>query len=573
MRRAFSLLFPAVMALMLAACTPAAGPGGHNDRVLFLLGEQFDPQEFWGPYSALCAAGYQVDLAGREKNMELAPDSHLPEANIKTNISLGEVDVSRYFALIVPGGPSAANVARFPKAGEIAREFNAAGKFIGTVCHGARVLMPEGIFKNRPTTCIFMIADELCDQWKAGDYGMYLDLPVVIDRNLICSRDPRDIAAMAEVLINHFAESGGLKVVPRQGQALIVLPGATKHQRWVLDRLGIFGISPIVISEEQINDLKQDDKAVSRSDMLVVLDGIGVEKVGPNSLASIVEPFRMDNKTILLADGVKKSMPGIDPATAKLFHADNLAYAMRQIVESAKPGPPIPRVAVPDDRTFAENYARTAARSLTGAPWNPSTEYDAVLALWNGYDDDAAARMNEFLAGSGRKVLIVGARKGPLTGLNGSNAQVTATYDEPIKLTASAVVVAPGGLWPKRTKAQQAVQPQWVEADEPARRKRLDWLTSQYRAGVMLVAFGFDSLYLGQQKLFRGKRFASTDQASVIWFGSEGAEYSPDWALFSDRNLLTAKPLVGVNAAIRLLQERLKGRQLSCISHTPDLAL
>ena len=85
----------------------ASSVSGQNDRVLFLLGEQFDPQEFWGPYSALCAAGSRVDLAGVEKGMELTPDSNLPEANIRTNISLGEVDVSQYFALVAPGGPSA----------------------------------------------------------------------------------------------------------------------------------------------------------------------------------------------------------------------------------------------------------------------------------------------------------------------------------------------------------------------------------------------------------------------------------------------------------------------------------
>ena len=74
----------------------------------------------------------------------------------------------------------------------------------------------------------------------------------------------------------------------------------------------------------------------------------------------------------------------------------------------------------------------------------------------------------------------------------------------------------------------------------------------------MLVAFGFDSLYIGQQKLFKGRHFASTDQASVIWFGSQGAEYSPEKALFSDKNLLTVKPLVGVDHAINLLQEYLQ---------------
>jgi hypothetical protein len=109
--------------------------------------------------------------------------------------------------------------------------------------------------------------------------------------------------------------------------------------------------------------------------------------------------------------------------------------------------------------------------------------------------------------------------------------------------------------WPKKTKAQQAVQPQWVEADEPARQRRLAWLTGQYTSGRTLIAFGFDSLYIGQQELFKGRYFASTDQASVIWFGSHGAQYSPANAIFSDENLITAKPLVGVDDAIKLLRQ------------------
>jgi hypothetical protein len=208
----------------------------------------------------------------------------------------------------------------------------------------------------------------------------------------------------------------------------------------------------------------------------------------------------------------------------------------------------------PDTGQWVARYAAAIARPLKGASWNPRDEYDAVLALWAGYDDDAAARMSEFLAANGRRILIVGPKPGTLAGLNGGKAEVAATYDDPIRLSASAVIVAPGGVWPKKTKAQQAVQPRWVEDDEPARQHRLDWLIGQYKSGRMLVAFGFDSLYIGQRREFKGKHFASTDQASVIWFGSDGAEYSPAKAMLSDKNLLTAKPLVGVDEAIDLLQ-------------------
>jgi hypothetical protein len=60
MLRQWSWIFVPIMAFMLAACSPSTGPVGQYGRVLFLLGEQFDPQEFWGPYAALVAAGYKV---------------------------------------------------------------------------------------------------------------------------------------------------------------------------------------------------------------------------------------------------------------------------------------------------------------------------------------------------------------------------------------------------------------------------------------------------------------------------------------------------------------------------------
>jgi protease I len=254
MMRWFGCLVLPVAAMLLVGCAPASRVNSQNDRVLFLLGEEYDPLEFWGPYATLCTAGYKVDLAGPAKGMELTPDSYVPEANVRMNVALEEVHVSQYLALVVPGGPGAANIARFPKARQIARDFNAAGKSIGAVCHGARLLMPEGIFKGGATTAVFMVADELCDQWKSGDYGTYLDLPVVIDRNLTCSRDPRDVPVWSRALLTRLAASGGLKPAQWQDRVLIVLPGATQHQKWVLDRLSIFGLTPTVWNETQTKE-------------------------------------------------------------------------------------------------------------------------------------------------------------------------------------------------------------------------------------------------------------------------------------------------------------------------------
>jgi protease I len=491
--------------------------------------------------------------------MVLSPDIQVADGSVATTIGLDEVKVSDYFALVVPGGPGGANVARFPRAGQIAREFNASGKFIAWVCHGARLLMPEGIFKNRRTTFVFMVADELADQWRAGDQGVYLDLPVVVDGNLISSRDPRDVPTWSGVLIDRFAEAGGLTVTRREARVMIVLPGATDHHKWVLDRLGAFGLSPVVVNDVPAGE-RWTGAGDAASDMLVILDGPGIEGLNlSRSLASMVESFAKEKRTILVADGARRSLPAIDLASATVLRAGNIAHVMKQIVEGARPSPhALAKTSSPDTVEWAARYTAASRRPIQGAAWNPAFEYDAVLALWKGYDEDAATRMAGFLAAAARRLLVVGPRRETIVGLNGGRAEVAATYDDPIALTASAVVVAPGGLWPKLTNAQQAIQPSWVERDEPARQRRLAWLTRQYTSGRMLVAFGFDSLHLGQQELFKGMRFASTDQASVIWFGSAGAEYAPPKAMFTDKNLITAKPLVGVEEAIRLLQRAIK---------------
>src|SRR5204862_2637801 len=153
-------------------------------------------------------------------------------------------------------------------------------------------------------------------------------------------------------------------------------------------------------------------------------------------------------KTILVSDAARKSLPPIDWTSSRVIQTDNIAHAMKQIVEHGSLARSAPRTGRPDSDHWVAKYAAAIARPLRGAPWSPAVDYDAVLALWNGYDDDAAARMSEFLVRTGRRLLIVGPERGTLVGLNGGKAEVAATYDDPIKRSASAVIVAPGGVWP-----------------------------------------------------------------------------------------------------------------------------
>ena len=88
------------------------------------------------------------------------------------------------------GGSTPAVVRNVPKALEIARSFFTHSKPVAAICHGPQILISAGLLKGRHATCYMSVADELK---KAG--ALYEDQEVVVDANLITSRQPADLPA------------------------------------------------------------------------------------------------------------------------------------------------------------------------------------------------------------------------------------------------------------------------------------------------------------------------------------------------------------------------------------------
>jgi protease I len=81
-------------------------------------------------------------------------------------------------------------VRNVPKALEIARSFFTHSKPVAAICHGPQILISAGLLKGRRATCYLSVADELK---KAG--ALYEDQEVVVDANLVTSRQPADLPA------------------------------------------------------------------------------------------------------------------------------------------------------------------------------------------------------------------------------------------------------------------------------------------------------------------------------------------------------------------------------------------
>jgi protease I len=82
------------------------------------------------------------------------------------------------------------------------RSVTAQGKPLAVICHAPWVLVSAGLAKGRKLTSYFTIQDDIRD---AG--AEWVDQEVVIDGNIITSRQPDDIPAFNKALISMMAAS------------------------------------------------------------------------------------------------------------------------------------------------------------------------------------------------------------------------------------------------------------------------------------------------------------------------------------------------------------------------------
>ncbi|MCX5875912.1 MAG: type 1 glutamine amidotransferase [Deltaproteobacteria bacterium] len=161
-------------------------------QALIISADNFEDSELLVPYSWLLEAGVEVTVASLRSGA--IKGKHGSE--VVVDKTLDEVNPDDYAILILPGGMAPTLLRKEPKALEIARIFIARGKPVAAICHGPQVLISAGLLQGRRATCYRSVADELK---KAG--ALYEDREVVVDANLVTSRQPADLPAfMREIM-------------------------------------------------------------------------------------------------------------------------------------------------------------------------------------------------------------------------------------------------------------------------------------------------------------------------------------------------------------------------------------
>jgi len=161
-------------------------------KVLIISADKFEDSELLVPYYRMIEEGYNVDIASMKKGKIRGKRGYEVEANK----AIKDVNSEDYDFLILPGGTAPGEIRNEQKALAIARDFFGQNKPVATICHGPQILISAGLMKGKHATCYHSVAAEMKE---AG--ARYEDKEVIVDGNLITSRQPADLPAfMKEIM-------------------------------------------------------------------------------------------------------------------------------------------------------------------------------------------------------------------------------------------------------------------------------------------------------------------------------------------------------------------------------------
>ena len=166
-------------------------------RVAILVTDGFEQAELTGPRDALVKHGAVVDILSDKEGKVRGWNHDKPADEFAVDATFDAAKLDLYDALVLPGGVQNSDTIRLlPGAQELVKSHDSAGKPLAIICHGGWLLVSCGLAKGRRMTSYKTLQDDIRN---AG--GEWVDQEVVVDGNLITSRQPDDIPAFNAKLV------------------------------------------------------------------------------------------------------------------------------------------------------------------------------------------------------------------------------------------------------------------------------------------------------------------------------------------------------------------------------------
>lgn len=164
------------------------------EKVAVLITNLFEDSEYIEPAKALRGEGYElVHIGLKEGELVLGKKN---QTQVKIDTTVDKIKVDDFSALFIPGGFSPDILRADDHIVDFTKVFFNTDKPVFAICHGPQLLITAEVLKGRTLTGYKSIAIDIKN---AG--GHFIDKEVVVDKNLVTSRTPKDLPAFIEEIL------------------------------------------------------------------------------------------------------------------------------------------------------------------------------------------------------------------------------------------------------------------------------------------------------------------------------------------------------------------------------------
>ena len=167
-------------------------------RVLIVATDGFEEWELFGPREILQKRGAEVVLASLKTDPIQATVHDDPGKTIRPDLTVDDANADDFDALILPGGVRNPDHLRLHgNVIELIKAFDRQGKPVAAICHGPWLLVEADLLRGKTATSWPSIRTDLRN---AG--ANVIDQSAVTDGNIVTSRNPDDVEAFTEAVID-----------------------------------------------------------------------------------------------------------------------------------------------------------------------------------------------------------------------------------------------------------------------------------------------------------------------------------------------------------------------------------
>lgn len=167
-------------------------------RIAVLVENLYEEIELLYPYYRLMEEGYEIHLVGTEKDKTyIGKSGSYP---VKSTHASRDIDPKDYDMVVIPGGYSPDYMRKSQATLDFVRKLDQENKPIAAICHGPWIMASSCDIKGKKITSVSSIKDDLIN---AG--ANYVDEEVVVDGNIITSRNPGDMIPWTKAILEALA--------------------------------------------------------------------------------------------------------------------------------------------------------------------------------------------------------------------------------------------------------------------------------------------------------------------------------------------------------------------------------